>query len=187
MAPAAANLAGSDVYIIVDPDNVKDNPTPNYVEAAHVKAIADWVKQGGVLLLMANDSANCDLMHFNRLAQAFGITFSERGRNFVKGNEYETGAIHITKENEVFKQTKKIYLKEISILEVKEPAKALVTEDGDIILATAKYGKGTVFAVGDPWIYNEYLDGRKIDQSVYRNFSAATELVKWLLQQASRK
>jgi unsaturated rhamnogalacturonyl hydrolase len=186
-APTTKNLAGSSVYIIVDPDNLKDNPNPNYVEESHVKAIADWVKQGGVLLLMANDSANCDLHHFNKLAQAFGITFSDRGRNFVKGTEYETGAIHITDDNPIFKQTKKVYLKEISIIETKEPAKGVVTEGGDIIMATAKYGKGTVFAVGDPWIYNEYTDGRKIDQSVYQDFSAANELAKWLLEQAAKK
>lgn len=186
-APTTKNLANSSVYIIVDPDNVKDNPNPNYVDDAHVKAIADWVKQGGVLVLMANDSANCDLHHFNKLAQAFGITFSDRGRNFVKGTEYETGAIHITDNNPVFKRTRKVYLKEISIIETKGPAKALVTEDGDIIMATAKYGNGTVFAVGDPWIYNEYTDGRKLDQSVYQNFSAAYELAKWLLQQSAKK
>jgi unsaturated rhamnogalacturonyl hydrolase len=53
-------------------------------------------------------------------------------------------------------------------------------------MATARYGKGTVFAVGDPWLYNEYLDGRKIPAE-YQNFSAANELVKWLLAQAPKR
>ncbi|MBC7687398.1 MAG: hypothetical protein H7211_04385, partial [Aquabacterium sp.] len=44
-------------------------------------------------------------------------------------------------------------------------------------------GKGTVFAVGDPWLYNEYTDGRKIPAE-YQTFSAANELVQWLLLQA---
>ena len=71
-------------------------------------------------------------------------------------------------------------------MEVKTPATALISQDGDVIMATAKYGKGTVFAVGDPWIYNEYLDGRKIPAE-YENFSAAGELVQWLLKQAVKK
>jgi unsaturated rhamnogalacturonyl hydrolase len=85
--------------------------------------------------------------------------------------------------NEIFKQTKKIYLKEISVLETKAPAKALVTDSGDIILAVAKYGKGVVFAVGDPWLYNEYTDGRKLPID-YENGKAAYELAKWLLLQS---
>ena len=58
-------------------------------------------------------------------------------------------------------------------------------QDGDVIFAMAKYGKGTVLAVGDPWIYNEYLDGRKIPVA-YENFTAANELVQWLLNQTKK-
>ena len=77
-----------------------------------------------------------------------------------------------------------MYLKEISTIQLKAPASALISQDGDVIFATAKYGKGTVFSVGDPWIYNEYLDGRKIPAE-YENFTAANELVQWLLKQAA--
>src|SRR5947207_3817202 len=35
-APTAANLKGTDVYIIVDPDTPQENEHPNYVEAAHI-------------------------------------------------------------------------------------------------------------------------------------------------------
>ncbi|WP_205509134.1 glycoside hydrolase family 88 protein [Longitalea arenae] len=185
-APTASNLAKSDVYIIVDPDGLKDNKNPNYVEESHVKVISDWVKKGGVLVLMANDSVNCDLAHFNKLANTFGIHFSNRGRNFVKGDQYETGAVPIAPGNEIFKQTKKTYLKEISIIETKAPARPVVKAESDVVMAVAKYGKGTVFAVGDPWLYNEYTDGRKIPAE-YENAKAAYELAKWLLLQAPKK
>ncbi|HAO45552.1 MAG TPA: glucuronyl hydrolase, partial [Chitinophagaceae bacterium] len=115
-----------------------------------------------------------------------GIHFTNKSRNMVKGSEFETGAIYNKTANAVFSKTKKMYLKEISTIEVKAPAKALISQDGDVIMATAKYGKGTVFAVGDPWIYNEYLDGRKIPAE-YENFSAANELIKWLLAQVPKK
>jgi unsaturated rhamnogalacturonyl hydrolase len=180
--PTAAALAKSDVYIIVDPDGLKDNKSPTYVAPGDVNVITNWVKQGGALVLMANDSANCDLVHFNKLANAFGINFSFRGRNFVQGDHYETGAIKVPAGNAVFKQAKKVYLKEISIIDVKSPAKALITDSGDVIVAVAKYGKGTVIAVGDPWLYNEYTDGRKIPAE-YENGKAAYDLAKWLLTQ----
>ena len=185
-APTAANLKGSAVYMIIDPDGLKDNATPNYVTDTDATTVAEWVKAGGVLVLMANDSSNCDLPHFNKLAKKFGISFSDKSINMVKGNEFEMGTVLNNTPNPIFIKTKKMYLKEVSVLEVKPPAKALIKKDGDIIFATAKYGKGTVFAVGDPWLYNEYTDGRKIPAE-YQNFSAANELVQWLLKQTALK
>jgi unsaturated rhamnogalacturonyl hydrolase len=41
-------------------------------------------------------------------------------------------------------------------------------------------GKGKVLAVGDPWLYNEYADGRKLPAE-YENYKAAEDLVKWLI------
>jgi unsaturated rhamnogalacturonyl hydrolase len=49
-------------------------------------------------------------------------------------------------------------------------------------MATAKYGKGTVFATVDPWLYNEYTDGRKLGAE-YDNFAAGKELVRWIFTQ----
>jgi unsaturated rhamnogalacturonyl hydrolase len=185
-APTAKNLKHASVYVMVDPDGWKDNKSPNYMDEKSANAIAAWVKQGGVLLMMTNDTANCDLQHFNTLSEKFGIHFSDKGRNMVKNSEFETGAVYNNAANPVFVKTKKMYLKEISVLDVKAPAKSLLSADGDVIMATAKYGKGSVFAVGDPWLYNEYLDGRKIPAE-YQNFSAATELIQWLLKQVPKK
>jgi len=54
------------------------------------------------------------------------------------------------------------------------------------LMATAKYGAGTVFAVADPWIYNEYTDGKNLPPE-YDNLAGAVELVRWLVQQAPRE
>jgi unsaturated rhamnogalacturonyl hydrolase len=53
-------------------------------------------------------------------------------------------------------------------------------------MAVAKFGKGTVFAVGDPWIYNEYTDGRKLPAD-FENFEAAQDLSRWLIEQSRKK
>ncbi|MBL7737840.1 MAG: glycoside hydrolase family 88 protein [Chitinophagaceae bacterium] len=180
VAPTAANLKNASVYIIVDPDHVRDNPKPNFVSSKDVKAIADWVKAGGTLLLMANDSNNCDLKKFNDLAGAFGIKFTDKSINMVKNDVYEQGVVMAGVNNTIFRATQKMFLKELSVLSVKAPAKALVTKEEDIIIATAALGKGRVIAVGDPWLYNEYVDGRKLPAE-YENYKAAEDLAKWLL------
>lgn len=182
-APTAASLKGVDVYIIVDPDSPKETAKPNYVQQADINAIADWVKAGGVLVLMANDTSNCETKHFNQLAQTFGIRFTDKNRNMVQGNQFEQGNVPIPANNPIFKETKAVYIKELATLEVKAPAKTIVSEESDAVIAVAKVGKGTVFAVGDPWLYNEYTDGRKIPAE-FENFRAGKELATWLLEQA---
>ncbi len=52
VAPTADNLKKASVYIIVDPDNEKESPAPNFIRASDVAAIEGWVKAGGVLVLM---------------------------------------------------------------------------------------------------------------------------------------
>jgi unsaturated rhamnogalacturonyl hydrolase len=42
-----------------------------------------------------------------------------------------------------------------------------------------------VFAMVDPWLYNEYTDGRKLPSS-YDNFVAGKELVRWILEQVPK-
>ena len=180
MAPSAANLAKASVYIIVDPDHLKDNPSPNYVTDKDVKTISDWVKAGGVLVLMSNDSANSDLDHFNKLASVFGATFTTKSINMVKNDVFEQGAVFPGDNNSIFHTSKKMYLKEVSVLNIKSPAKANLVKDGDVIIATTKYGKGTAISIGDPWFYSEYVDGRKLPAE-FENYKAAEDLVKWLL------
>jgi unsaturated rhamnogalacturonyl hydrolase len=69
---------------------------------------------------------------------------------------------------------------------VSAPAKPILSEGGDDIIAVAKFGKGTVFAVGDPWVYNEYIDGRKLPAEL-ENFKAAEDIVRWAISQSKSK
>lgn len=179
-APTAQSLKNVDVYIIVDPDTKKETPNPNFIQEADIQQISNWVKAGGTLVLMANDSANCEHTHFNRLAKGFGFEFLPKNVNMVQGTKWEQGRVDINAGNPIFKNTKSVYIKELAPLGLTAPAQAILTHNGDVIVGIAKVGKGTVFAVGDPWLYNEYTDGRRIPM-VYENFSAARDLAKWLL------
>ncbi len=186
MAPSASNLRKADVYIIVDPDHPKDNPAPNYLNTDHVTTIRSWVRRGGTLLLMANDSGNCDLVHFNELAESFGLRFSNKSINMVKNDQFEQGAVLTGEKHPIFRKARKIYLKEISVLQAKGTIYHLLKKENDGVMAIVKYGKGWVFAVGDPWLYNEYVDGRKLPAD-FQNHLAAEDQVQWLLTKNTLK
>lgn len=186
-APTAANLKKSDIYLIVDADNITDNPKPNYVTEKDAQAVYEWVKAGGVLIIMHNDKPNAEFEHFNMLTEKFGIHFNEDSRNKVTGSQFEMGALYFSSPTQpIFKTAKKVYLKEICTLKLAAPATSIYTDKGDIIMAVSKVGKGTVFAVGDPWLYNEYTDGRKLPTD-FDNFKAANDLAKWAIGQSKEK
>lgn len=181
-APSWANLKGTDVYIIVDMDSKKETENPNYIDLPQVKTIADWVKAGGTLVILANDSANVNLPGTNKLAGAFGLHFNDDLQNHVIGNNIAAGTLMIPDGDPIFKTAKKVYLKDMSSIKLSANAKAAYTKDGAVLMATVKYGKGTVFAVGDPWLYNEYTNGHL--PAGYDNDKAAGDLAKWLIEQA---
>ena len=184
-APTAASLRNANIYIIVDPDTEKETEKPNYVSAGDAKAIADWVKAGGVLVLMHNDFGNAEFDNFNVLAKQFGIEFNKDSKYRVQNNNFVEGKVVTNAGNPIFKTPRTLFLKEVSTLKISSPAKPVLEANGDKIMAVAKHGKGTVFALGDPWIYNEYIDGRKLPAE-YENFHAASDLTAWLLEQTRR-
>lgn len=181
-APTLENLKNSSVYIIVDPDNERESEHPNYINENDIHSIYEWVKDGGVLLLFGNDSANVEFLHFNKLAARFGIQFNFNCMNKETGRNFEMAKIDVDPNNYIFKNTTKVYIKEYSSLSLKRPAYPVLKEGNTNVVAVAKIGKGTVFAVGDPWFYNEYTDGRKLPPD-YKNYQATEELVKWAIAQ----
>lgn len=185
-APTAENLRDASMYVIVDPDTEKETEKPNYIQASNADVISSWVKAGGVLVLLGNDAGNADLKSLNILASRFGIRFNEDNFNLVEGNLFEQGAVAIPAGHSIFRTAKKLYIKELSTLDVSGPATTILTKDGKNIMAIARYGRGTVFALGDPWVYNEYVDGRKLPTG-FDNYTGADDLVKWLISQIKKK
>ena len=182
-APTSANLSNASIYIIVDPDTEKETAQPAFIAGPHIQAVKDWVKRGGVLVLLGNDAGNCEFDHFNSLAGEFGIEFNKDSKNRVVNNVFEQGKVTIAGPNAIFPAAPTLFLKEVSTLTLSGNAKPVLVWNGDNLMAVAKFGKGTVFALGDPWLYNEYTDGRKLPAE-YENFPAAQELTKWLLTQS---
>lgn len=186
VAPTAENLRRAAVYIIVDPDDEREVPHPNYPTKPEIQAITDWVNKGGVLLLMGNDSANAGLAHINPLSERFGIHFNDDDYHKVTGERFEMGAFDLGRRGPIFRRTGKVFIKDLCTLTVNPPAKAYFTDDGHVIMSMARFGRGTVFAVGDPWFYNEYVNGKRLPPD-YENRQAADDLVQWLLKQAEEQ
>ncbi|HWD86923.1 MAG TPA: DUF4350 domain-containing protein [Mucilaginibacter sp.] len=182
--PTAENLKQADIYIIVDPDTKKESPDPKYITPRDVKVISEWVNNGGVLLIMANDSANVELPHFNTLAAKFGIHFNDDLLNHVMDDKHFLQGAFMIVDNPVLKTAKKIYMKDICSLTLTDPAYPILQDGNNVIIAASRYGKGVVLAVGDPWFYNEYTNGRLPKD--YQNDKAADDVARWLIAQVKK-
>ena len=184
--PEVAVLSKINIYIIVDPDTTTETPTPNYISVDDIASIKRWVKGGGVLAVLANDAPNCEFTHLNKLMSEFGMKFNHVTLHPVTGSNFEMGACINLPDHPLFKAVKKIYIKEISDIVISGTAKAILTEKGEVLMAENKFGKGYVFAIGDPWIYNEYIDHDRLPES-FENRKAAENLTDLLLSYTKMK
>jgi len=183
-APTAKNLQGKAIYLIVDPDTEKETAEPHFMNEKDAAEISQWVYNGGTLLLLLNDVGNAELDKFNLLTEKFGIHIHADSWNRVEGKAFEQGAVLIPEQHPIFKETKKLYLKEVCTFGLQAAAQPILEKDSQVLMALSKFGKGMVFAVGDPWLYNEYVDGRKLPPS-FENFKAGHELIHWLIKNSA--
>ena len=182
-APTLDKLKHAQYYIIASPDIPVKNPNPHYVQPEDAEQIVEWVKQGGVLVLMDNDPANADIDHLDLIADHFGIHFNNVLSHHVVGDDFPAGQMHVSGGGPLFHDPHTLYMKDTCTISLKPPAEALLEDKGDVMIATAKYGKGTVVAVVDPWLYNEYTDPKKT-RPQQDNYAAGEEFVRWLLKQS---
>lgn len=178
-APTAANLKPAKVYIIVDPDTPKETELPNYLQKQQIRDLIKWVKKGGTLVLMANDSANAEFLHFNQLARKFGFSFREDSHNPVLNNQYQQGAVPTPNDHPVFPSLQ-LYIKEYASIQHSKKIPAFLAQEEKTVMVLVQKGRGRVLGIGDPWLYNEYVDGRKLPAG-FQNYEAAEALTSWLL------
>ena len=131
---------------------------------------------------MANDSLNVEFDHLNKLTEKFGIHLNGDSKNKVFNDKYEMAAFIIPKEDPIFSNSHKVYLKEVTSLSLSKTAKPILVHQTEkyTVAAAAKVGKGTVVVVGDPWFYNEYLNGHFGYDKGWDNNKAADDFTKWL-------
>ena len=181
-APTLADLNKTNIYLIVSPDNAQWNKNLHYMNEADATVIADWVRKGGMLVIMQNDPTHADIEHMNILADKFGMHFNNVQLNAETGNHFEMARIDAPADGQVFHSPHVLFMKEICTISPKPPSAAVWTWKGNVLLAEATYGKGVVVGLVDPWLYNEYTDGRKLPPP-YDNFAGGKEYILWLLKQ----
>lgn len=167
----AKALDGIRLLIIVDPDTPEETSDPKYIEDDEIETLVRWVMAGGRLVLLGNDRGHAEFVHFNRLASRFGIEFLEETFPRVTGK----AILEATGRGPVFEQGLKAYLVEVAPLRIRAPATAMMTVEGTDIMALARVGDGLVFALGDPWLYDEYVERDD-------NVRIATNLFRMLLE-----
>jgi unsaturated rhamnogalacturonyl hydrolase len=185
-APRADDLKGVDVYVIVSPDIPALNPVTHYMDKESADAIEAWVKAGGVLVEMENDNEHADQTHLDLLSDRFGIHYNAVDLHREVGDDYSTTMINIPAgTGGIFREAHKGIMKEVCTITVSGPAKAILmdADKTDVLMAVSHVGKGLVYANVDPWVYNEYTDGRHLPLGE-DNFAGGQELVKWLVVQA---
>jgi len=164
-------LHGVKVFIVVDPNTPARATDPKYILQDEIAAIEAWVRAGGRLVLLGNNKGNCEFEHFNQLARRFGIEFLEETYPKVEGK----GILVARGDTFIFNGAPEVYMVEIAPLKVSAGVKILLADHGTPIMALAQADKGEVFALGDPWLYNEYIDYRN-------NRAVATNLFRHLLR-----
>jgi unsaturated rhamnogalacturonyl hydrolase len=150
----AASLQGINLLIIVDPDTPAETPEPKYIEDAEIEALGKWVNDGGRLVLLGNDKGHAEFTHFNRLASRFGIRFLEETYPKTSGK----AILVASGKHAIFEGGLQAYLVEVAPLKLVAPAEPMLTHEGTDVMALAHVGRGMVFALGDPWLYDEYIE-----------------------------
>ncbi|MGH9604406.1 MAG: glycoside hydrolase family 88 protein [Terracidiphilus sp.] len=184
--PTFENLKQAQVYIVASPDNLDTNPRAHFPDAEDAAQIAKWVKAGGVFVIMENDPSLADQTHFNLISEKFGMHFNSVLRMHVVGADHAMGKFQLDGNGPIFHHPHTVFVKDVCTISVKPPAVPVYTHDGDIFMAVAKYGKGTVYAMVDPWFYNEYTNGLKLP-AMYENYAAGVELARWILEQVPKQ
>jgi unsaturated rhamnogalacturonyl hydrolase len=165
LTPSA--LAGVKVLIIVDPDTPAETEHPQYIMPDEITAIEEWVRAGGRLVLLGNDKGNAEFVHLNQLSRRFGIEFLEETYPKVSGKGILVGGGN----SWIFDGAAEVYLVEVAPLKLSPGVEALFEHNGTPIMALAHAGKGEIFALGDPWIYNEYIshkNNRDVAANLFR-------------------
>ncbi len=163
------SLQGIDCLIVVDPDTPQEAPAPNLITDAEIEAVVAWVRQGGVLLLLGNDPGNSEFPRMNALAKRFGIEFVETKHLDAQGS----GKLTLqTPQGSWFTPGLKFYGVDLAPLRVwAKRAETLLSERDTVMMSAVREGRGQVIALGDPWLYNEYLytqDNRRIAEELFR-------------------
>ena len=183
VAPTAASLSSSQIYLLAAPVTAGSPSGSHSLSRADSDALEAWVKDGGVLLLIADATHNRDVTKLNSLSERFGMHFSATTQ--ASANGASQGLIQIPADSGVFSKTYQVQMKDACTLTLGPLAHPVLKDGTDTLIAVSSVGRGTVVAVTSPWLANASMDGRTT-QPTFNNFPAAVDLAGWLLKQTQQ-
>jgi hypothetical protein len=188
----AQSLAGVNIVLIANPSDraVGSNPPPKHVSAEDIGALAQFVEQGGGLMVMGNqENHNLEVHDVNRLLARFGLQFTNLYTD-VKSLEvpketpilgglrwgYYTGNLVLIEPNHAAKP------RSLISNDSKPPLNGSRNQSGSL-LAVSEPGRGRVIVVTDcGWITDDVLAGRGVSGVVVKdddNWEICRRLVHW--------
>ncbi len=180
-APTAAGLSSAQVYVVASPANTFSHD----ITKQDADAVETWVKEGGVLILFQNKEVIEKSSNLNILSDRFGMHFNQSDGTGRQDGREEQNVVVIPPGNNVFSTSRRLSLQGNSTLTLKPQAHSVLQDNDGAKIAVASVGRGTVLAIADPWLLNEFLDGRKSSPST-DNFRAAIDLAGWILKQTQQ-
>src|SRR5215472_9880388 len=148
---SARNLQGVDVLLIVAPDTDAKTSEPHYISDEEIAVVDDWVGAGGHLLLFGNNKGNSEFPHLNRLASRFGMQFIESTYRDSHGHS-DFSPVSSSPELGIGSGA---YIVDAAPLSISNPGARVLLRDADSpVMVQVSHAKGTVIALGDPWLYN---------------------------------
>ena len=166
----AGPLAGATCLIVVNPDTPAQSADPHYIGRDEITVVRDWVRAGGLLVMLGNDPGHMEFEHFNELAREFGLQFLYKKHQDAQGSAHLT--IPIPAGGPYFGPGGTAYFVDVAPLGVAAPfAHTLISDNHETLMALTPFGQGRALALGDPWAYNEYIntrDNRALIEALFR-------------------
>ena len=181
--PTLANLKGAQVYIIASPDNVDKNPHPHFANAED----ADADRRLGQRRRRARDHGERHLLrrprplqrHLRQIRHPLQQRAAQARRRHQLGagkNRHRRQRPHLPPSRTP--STSKMSAPSPSAARLMPCSPKATTSSWP----PRNTGREPSIAMVDPWLYNEYTDGRKLP-AIYDNYAAGKEFVRWILEQ----
>jgi unsaturated rhamnogalacturonyl hydrolase len=90
--------------------------------------------------------------YITKLTEKFGIHLNGNSKNKVYNDIYKMATFFIPENDSMFLIAHKVYLKEVSTLQLTKNAVPILKHQKEnyVVVAKARYGKGTVIVMGGP-------------------------------------
>ena len=181
VAPTSSSLSSAQIYVVAAPVDAFSHD----VTKQDADAVETWVRDGGVLLLIGSQGDGEQASGLNTLAERFGMHVNAAAGSKSQGQADERGVLVTPPGADIFPISRRVFLQGTSTLRLSPLAHPILNAADSTRMAVASVGRGTVLTIANPWLSNQYVDGRSVIPAS-DNLAAAIDLAGWLLKQTQQ-